>query len=131
MKPLILLSTLSLVLISCQPRFADPELADRTELLENRVKQLEEQLRSLRTTLATATYREERRQPNPADANDNAGTTITPAVTRQHKQQDYSESSSRSSGKNYSSGRCQATTRKGTQCKRTSRSGIYCWQHGG
>lgn len=30
-----------------------------------------------------------------------------------------------------SSGRCQATTQKGTQCSRNSRSGGYCWQHGG
>ena len=28
------------------------------------------------------------------------------------------------------SGRCQATTKKGTQCKRTAQSGSrYCWQH--
>ena len=31
-----------------------------------------------------------------------------------------------------SSGRCQATTQKGTQCKRNARAGSkYCWQHGG
>lgn len=31
-----------------------------------------------------------------------------------------------------SSGRCQATTKKGTQCKRNAASGSkYCWQHGG
>lgn len=29
------------------------------------------------------------------------------------------------------SGRCQATTKKGSQCKRTANSGSYCWQHGG
>lgn len=30
------------------------------------------------------------------------------------------------------SGRCQATTKKGTQCKRNAKSGSnYCWQHGG
>ncbi len=30
------------------------------------------------------------------------------------------------------SGRCQATTKKGTQCKRNARPGSsYCWQHGG
>lgn len=30
------------------------------------------------------------------------------------------------------SGRCQATTKKGTQCKRNARAGSkYCWQHGG
>ena len=29
------------------------------------------------------------------------------------------------------SGRCKATTKKGTQCSRSSRSGGYCWQHGG
>src|SRR5262245_17357051 len=29
-------------------------------------------------------------------------------------------------------GRCLATTKKGTQCKRSARSGSeYCWQHGG
>lgn len=31
-----------------------------------------------------------------------------------------------------SSGRCQATTKKGTQCKRSASAGSdYCWQHGG
>jgi hypothetical protein len=31
-----------------------------------------------------------------------------------------------------SSGRCQATTQKGTQCKRNAKAGSnYCWQHGG
>lgn len=30
------------------------------------------------------------------------------------------------------SGRCQATTKKGTQCKRAAKPGsMYCWQHGG
>lgn len=30
------------------------------------------------------------------------------------------------------SGRCQATTKKGTQCKRSAKAGSsYCWQHGG
>lgn len=30
------------------------------------------------------------------------------------------------------SGRCQATTKKGTQCKRNAKPGSsYCWQHGG
>ncbi len=30
------------------------------------------------------------------------------------------------------SGRCQATTKKGTQCKRNAKAGSsYCWQHGG
>jgi hypothetical protein len=30
------------------------------------------------------------------------------------------------------SGRCQATTKKGTQCSRRPRAGTrYCWQHGG
>ena len=30
------------------------------------------------------------------------------------------------------SGRCQATTKKGTQCSRTVKAGSsYCWQHGG
>jgi len=35
--------------------------------------------------------------------------------------------------KSYStSGRCQATTKKGTQCKRKAAAGSnYCWQHGG
>ncbi len=29
-------------------------------------------------------------------------------------------------------GRCQATTKKGTQCKRNAKAGSkYCWQHGG
>lgn len=28
------------------------------------------------------------------------------------------------------SGRCQATTKKGTQCKRSAKYGGYCWQHG-
>lgn len=29
------------------------------------------------------------------------------------------------------SGRCQATTKKGTQCKRKAKAGSsYCWQHG-
>jgi len=27
------------------------------------------------------------------------------------------------------SGRCQATTKKGTRCKRSASSGSYCWQH--
>lgn len=32
---------------------------------------------------------------------------------------------------NSTSGRCQATTKKGTQCKRNAKSGSkYCWQHG-
>ena len=31
-----------------------------------------------------------------------------------------------------SSGRCQATTKKGTQCSRNAKAGSnYCWQHGG
>jgi len=31
-----------------------------------------------------------------------------------------------------SSGRCQATTKKGAQCKRNAKAGsLYCWQHGG
>ncbi len=29
------------------------------------------------------------------------------------------------------SGRCGATTKKGTQCSRTAKSNGYCWQHGG
>jgi micrococcal nuclease len=30
------------------------------------------------------------------------------------------------------SGRCQATTKRGTQCKRSAKAGSsYCWQHGG
>ena len=30
------------------------------------------------------------------------------------------------------SGRCQATTKKGTQCSRNAKAGSsYCWQHGG
>lgn len=30
----------------------------------------------------------------------------------------------------YSSGRCAATTKKGTQCKRKAQAGsMYCWQH--
>lgn len=29
------------------------------------------------------------------------------------------------------SGRCMATTKKGSQCKRSARSNGYCWQHGG
>ena len=33
--------------------------------------------------------------------------------------------------KTQTSGRCQATTKKGTQCKRKAKSGSdYCWQHG-
>ncbi len=37
-----------------------------------------------------------------------------------------------STEQNVSSGRCQATTKKGTQCKRNASSGSnYCWQHGG
>jgi methylphosphotriester-DNA--protein-cysteine methyltransferase len=36
------------------------------------------------------------------------------------------------SRKSDSSGRCQATTKKGTQCKRNAKAGTdYCWQHGG
>ena len=32
--------------------------------------------------------------------------------------------------KSYTSGRCQATTKKGTRCKRSAKSGSsYCWQH--
>ena len=42
-------------------------------------------------------------------------------------------SSSTTTKKSYAtSGRCLATTKKGTQCKRTSKAGSgYCWQHGG
>ncbi len=29
------------------------------------------------------------------------------------------------------SGRCGATTKKGTQCSRSAKSNGYCWQHGG
>lgn len=40
--------------------------------------------------------------------------------------------SSTSTKSNVTSGRCQATTKKGTQCKRNARAGSkYCWQHGG
>lgn len=41
-----------------------------------------------------------------------------------------SYSNSSSSGSYQTSGRCQATTKKGTQCKRNASSGSkYCWQH--
>jgi len=49
----------------------------------------------------------------------------------------YSKSLQNTSKKKYSkskftSGRCKATTKKGTQCKRKLKSGSsYCWQHGG
>ena len=39
--------------------------------------------------------------------------------------------SSRTSQRQTTSVRCQATTQKGRQCKRTASSGSsYCWQHG-
>lgn len=51
---------------------------------------------------------------------------IQPATTTVKK----SEQSTQT--KTYNSGRCQATTKKGTQCKRSARPGSnYCWQHGG
>ena len=39
--------------------------------------------------------------------------------------------SSHSSGSSTYSGRCQATTKKGSQCSRKAKGGGYCWQHGG
>lgn len=37
-----------------------------------------------------------------------------------------------SSGRAIASGRCQATTKKGSQCSRKAKSGSsYCWQHEG
>ena len=40
-------------------------------------------------------------------------------------------SSEKKTSTEYSSGQCQAVTKKGTQCSRKAKSNGYCWQHGG
>ena len=132
MKYLFIIAALSLTFLSCQPNFSDPELEDRIELLENRVKQLEEQLRILKTNLsASSPYRRGPEEDNTFPVNTDVNTTTEPPAIPRKKSNVYSESRNNSSRTNSSPWRCQATTRKGTQCKRSARSGGYCWQHGG
>lgn len=93
--------------------------------LQARVKQLEERVNFLEAAIARSQgidIKELERsaeipqgimgQPVPS-ANSNSNKFSEPKSTRQSY-----------------TGRCQATTKKGTQCKRTAQSGsIYCWQH--
>jgi hypothetical protein len=133
MKRILKIAAVFLLLTSCQPNFEDPELKDQVELLENRIVKLEEQLKTLGTTIRESSYSNERKTENivPQSSSANTSTVDHPRATPATSS-DYPERRSRSSQSSSSSSwRCQATTRKGTQCKRTSRSGNYCWQHGG
>lgn len=59
---------------------------------------------------------------NPPQLSENNATT-------KEKSSSVTSSSTKS---NVTSGRCQATTKKGTQCSRKAKQGSnYCWQHGG
>lgn len=114
MRYIIWAVCLLLTLTGCQSKVKDSNMEYRVSNLEIRVSELEEKLKLLNTT-PYKTPRTTQRNP----------TTSIPTYK-------YQENSTRSSGtSSYSSGRCQATTKKGTQCKRSSRSGGYCWQHGG
>jgi hypothetical protein len=135
MKRIFQIASTLLLFTSCQPSFEDPELKDQVELLENRVVRLEEQLRTLATTIHASSSGNENREEIITPRN----TPPTPSTPKQPRvstprSSDYSEnrrSSSQRGSSSYTSSRCQATTRKGNQCKRMTRSGSYCWQHGG
>lgn len=132
MRYLLTSLIIAITFSSCQPRFADPEMEDRVELLENRLVKLEDQLRILRTTVNDRSYIDDTDRPNTAPQEPPVKPTTDAPRPRQQVSSGNSDSRRRSSQSSSSySGRCQATTKKGTQCKRTSRSGGYCWQHGG
>lgn len=60
-----------------------------------------------------------------------AATTSDPVSLPAYESSSSSSRTTYESSSSYS-GRCQATTKKGTQCKRSASSGSnYCWQHWG
>jgi hypothetical protein len=92
--------------------------------LEDRIRALEEKVNMLETVIAKS----ESAETFPLSIISHSSPQIAPEPARLKK-----EARKRSETKtNYQSysGRCQATTKKGTQCKRSASAGSnYCWQH--
>ncbi|MET0636640.1 MAG: hypothetical protein ABWZ25_11485 [Chitinophagaceae bacterium] len=94
------------------------------EGLQDRVLQLEQRVNFLESAIA----RQQGTEAGSTGPGENTGQgTLTPGSATSSTNAEL-----RDEGKSHQSysGRCQATTRKGSQCKRSAKAGSnYCWQH--
>ena len=89
-----------------------------TKELQLRVSRIEQRLDSLISALNNPKLSDEKTAKK--QQRTNAYIKSTPAPKKMAAPQE-----------SYTSGQCEAITKKGTRCSRKARSNGYCWQHGG
>jgi hypothetical protein len=115
----------SVVLSSCGQNTKSSELANKVDSLEVRIAVME-QLIAARQSVSSPTTTN-----SPTPKKKKPTTPKKEVVYPVYTGSQPTDNNNYRSGTNSYSGRCNATTKKGSQCKRTARSGGYCWQHGG
>lgn len=106
------------------------ELAEKVEKLTQRVAIQESSLKSVSQEINSVKNELKNQMEAPIATPSQVSTTHSNGSSSTKSTSTRSHSSTVSKSTSTYSGRCQATTKKGTQCKRMAQAGRkYCWQH--
>ena len=104
------------------------KLTQRVAIQESSLKSVSQELNSVKIELKNQMEAPIAIPPQVSTTHSNGSSSTKSSSTKNTSTRSHSSTVSKSTS-TYS-GRCQATTKKGTQCKRMAQAGRnYCWQH--